>query len=180
MKHVYILFIALVVSNGCAAQKVYKNKFGETISLEKDSIIKFELNRPSILCTANYYLDNNKVNVQVDEYKVMIDTLYDESCEGFYIEGADAYLKCNDEIISPDAVNPYFFRVPVDSARVEVVFRNDELESYIMNNVSKGCYLIKFDFSQCSFIEKTFFDSIRLKNRGKVMIFNNQKFFLTK
>lgn len=180
MKHLYIFFVVLIISSSCVAQKIYKNKFGETISLENDSVIKFDLNRPSLSCKAKYSLDNNKVSIQVKEYKVKIDTLYDESCEGFYIEGADAYIKCNGEIISSDTLNPYYFDVPLDSSRIDIIFRNDELESFGISNVTKGCYLITFVFSQCSFIDKALFNNILLKNRGRVMLFNNQKYFLTK
>lgn len=165
----------------CIGQKVYRNAYNEKITVVNDSIIEFDFIYPEAFCIAKYNKVNNRLFINDVDYTVQIDTLYNQSCKGFYIENVDVYLKHKEgHVILPDPLFPDFFPFSFESDSIQFEFKQPEsnLKPFIINGLTSGCYRLNYVFSSCIFLDFNKLGAVFVKKRE--LIFNDQKYKLIK
>lgn len=176
------LFVSIFMERGIC-QQIYENKHNEKIILLNDSTIRFEFVYPDVEFNAKYDKGKDFLEITFYPYKVNIDTLSDESCSGFYIRDAEVYLTHNKGTIFPDPKIMDFIPYSFDSEIIQFEFRYDnklELDPYVLENVEKGCYRLKFIYSNCVFVDMKSLNRIEIQKNGKQLVLNEDKYSLVK
>lgn len=182
VKLLFLTASILLFINNSVCQTVYKNSSNEHITLLNDSTIKFDFSYPNVECIANFHRHNDYLEIIYEPYTVDVDTLNNQTCSGFYISNADVYLMSNGEISVSDSLIVDYIPFSFESKNIQFEFRQkgQELNPFILKDVTKGCYRLTYKFSNCVFIDLPSLNRIEIRKKGKQLILGDEKYKLVR